>query len=448
MIRIPAMVLFFLTVVVALGQATSDPRQSLSSDDPALRSEACLALAEKGEEAVPLLVPLLRDPSMLVRHSAAFALSRIGGENVRAVFRGNLDSSDYDLRRTAALGLGMTGKKDMVELLAPLLRDDNWEVRWAAAFALGESRDRRALPLLVPLADSDTYRDSVRQSNPVREAARRAMRRIEGSIGWETDLETALKIDPAGRRPLFLYFRKTGSQTSSRFEESVFGEEMVIDAAQRFRPVWLDHSRSPQVFEEYGIKKVPTIIFLSPQGEQRGRIEGTLGAKILQAEMLKRLEMEKDVHRLDTRRKEDPRDLEAAWQLAEIFMDRSQWQRAIPLLEAIVTADPYNVSSLVDNARFARGYILGRQGDYPAAYQELKKLMEDQPTFGPRAQALYCLGLSALRTGRQEEGINLLRRLSEEYPGSEPAAAAAVILQGFEEKKRPPGDVQPDPAKR
>lgn len=426
-IFIAAMVL--IAALPAGGRSEPDSRERLASDDPAVRSAACLALAEKGESAIDLLIPLLRDPSMLVRHSAALTLSRIGGERVRSIFRADLDAAGYDQRRTAALGLSLTGEKDAFTLLSPLLEDDNWEVRWAAAFALGESRDRRALARLGPVAESDPRYDASRETYPVRDAARRSMRLIGGSVGWRTDPDDALEDSASDGRPLFLYFRKTGSPASSRFEESVFKEEMIVDALQRFRPVWLDHARRPEAFTRYSVQKVPTIVFLSSRGEPWGRIEGTLGPRRLREELLRRLEREKNPQRLETRWRQNPDDLEAAWQLAEIYMDRGRWPRALVLVEAIAEADPYNVSSLTDNARFARGYIKGRMGDYQEAYRELSRLLADYSTFGARAQALYCLGLSALRIGKVEEGKGLLLRLKEEYPGGEPAAAAAVILE-------------------
>ncbi len=434
MIRIFIAAILFIMALPAAGRSEPDPRQRLASDDPAVRSEACLVLAEEGETAVDLLIPLLRDRSMLVRHSAALALARIGGEKVRAVFKDNLDSSSYDLRRSAALGLALTGEEETFALISPLLDDDSWEVRWAAAFALGEIRDRRALALLGPLAESDPHYDANRGEHPVREAARRSMRKIEGSVGWRKDYGKAREASAGDGRPLFLYFRKTGSPAASRFEAAVFGEEMVVDTAQRFRAVWLDHGRSPEAFEKYRVGKVPAVLFLTPEGEVRGRIEGALGPRELREEMLKRLEGEKNVRRLTARRRDDPSDLEAAWQLAEIYMERGQWPRALPLLDAIVEADPYNVSSLVDNARFARGYIRGMMGDYRESYRLLDRLLRDFPEFGNRAQALYCLGLSALRIGRAEEGSDILRRLIEEYPSGEPAAAAGVILDQIERR--------------
>ncbi len=305
---------------VILGDATAEDigkfKEALSSADAEVRSDACLGLIEERKKAIPLLAPRLRDRSMLVRHCAAYALSRIGGPRVEEIFKDGLKAPGSDLRRISALGLGMLGKADLKGLL-PLLSDKNWEVRWSAAFALGRSGERRSLGALGKTARNDPYYDSKSGTYPVRAAAEKAIIRLNSMIGWQTDLKRAIALSRADDKPLFLYFRRSGSDLCPQFERDVFTEEKIVDVAQRFIPVWLDHLANPGAFKRYGIERGPVILLAAPDGSRLGTIDGTIAPAPLLDKMLAALEGEKSTSRLRARMKISPPNLETAWQLSE-----------------------------------------------------------------------------------------------------------------------------------
>ena len=381
-------------------------------------SDARLSPAVDGAAVIGLLVILLQDRWMLVRHCAAYALSRIGGPTVEDIFRQGLVSSSNDVRRISALGLGMMGKADL-EGLVPLLQDGSWEVRWAAAFALGRSGDRRALSPLRAVAGSDPYYDSSGGTYPVRKAAEQAIDRLNSVIGWKTDLPSALANSRSSGRPLLLYFRSGGSKLCREFERAVFTEEKIIDAAQRFVPVWLDHRTAPVAFTSYGVATVPAILFLGSDGSRLGGIDGTAGAEALLNRMLDLLDKEKSVPRLRARLKSSPHDLETAWQLAGCYMEEEQWENARPLLETIIKSDPNNESTLLDNALFARAYIQGKRGNYDRACREFQELLAKFPAFGDRAEALYCSGVGELKARRPAASGEIVQRPPEGISGKQ-----------------------------
>ena len=399
----------------------------LLSSDAEVRSDGCLVLIEEGRTAIPLLAPFLHDRSMLVRHCAAYALSRIGGPEVEKYFKDGLKATSPDLRRISALGLGMLGRADL-EGLVPLLKDKSWEVRWSAAFALGRCGDRRALPDLGRVSRSDGYYDGKSGSYPVREAALKAINRLNAMIGWRTDLKRSLALSRTDDRPLLLYFRKSGSDLCGQFERKIFTEEKIIDAAQRFIPVWLDHQSSPGAFTIYGIKRVPAILFIAPDGSRLGEVNGTISPEALLEKMLAGLEREKSATRLRARMKISPGNLETAWQLAGCYMDDGQWARAGEMLNLIINNDPDNRSSLKDNALFARAYIQGKLGNYKKACRELRELCGEYSAFGDRAEAMYCWGISAVKAGNNQEAEEVLDQLRKQYPESNFAGIAEDIL--------------------
>lgn len=418
-----------MVMPLVAGSGLEQVREDLKSSDPEIRFQAALDLAGEGEEAVELLTPLLGDPSFLVRHSAAYALARIGGPEVEKIFQAGLASSSDDRRRVSVLGLGMIGRADRAAI-APLLEDSNWEVRWAAAYVLGRAGDRRDLPRLGRLAETDPYRDPASGDYPVREAAEKAIRRLNSIVGWRTDPEQARVEARRTGRPLFLYFRSGGSDLCRKFEREILTEEKIIDAARRMVPVWLDHPDSPDEFSRYRVTRVPTIIVSDPGGSRIERIEGTVLPESLLDRMLALLETERSAPRLRARLKESPGDLEAAWQLSAIYLERGMWEGALQLLNRIIEDDPHNLSSLLDNALFARAYIEGRRGNYLRSGREIESLLDRFPVFGDRAEALYCGGLAYLRAGEPDRGREMLDQLVREYPRGPLAETAGDILSG------------------
>jgi tetratricopeptide (TPR) repeat protein len=411
--------------------AEADPAAlaRLSSPDEEVRSDACLSLAGAGETAVSSLSPLLKDTSMLVRHSAAYALSRIGGTAVEKIFRDGLSSASYDIRRVSAIGLGMMGQRGVREAVAPLLEDKNWEVRWAAAFALGKGGDRRAAAMLAPLARSDPYQDQASGGYPVRVAAQEALGRLNGNIGWETDPEPALARAETEKKPAFLYFRRSGSPLCQAFEKESLMDEKIIDVLQRCAPVWIDYGSARPAFDRWSVSEVPVCILLAPDGKEEARVKGGLPPEDLLGKILRTVEKDRIASRLEYRLEKSPRDWEAAWQLAALYLDQEQWGKARERAGRIISGDPDNLSSLLDNALFARAYIAGRLGDYQSSLAEFAALLQRYPAFGERSQALYCAGLSALKLGKKAAAGGYFQTLKKAYPGTPLAAAAEKIVK-------------------
>lgn len=437
-ILLSAIIVFSIPgILVGSDSVLERAREEIKSSDPEIRSDGALALAGEGEGAVAILAGLLKDRSLLVRHSAAYALARIGGVQVEKIFREGLRAPGDDLRRISVLGLGMLGRADREGIL-PLLGDPNWEVRWSAAYVLGRSGDRRDLVVLGKMAQSDPYRDSGSGSYPVREAAEKSIRRLNSIIGWRTDFAAARELALRADRPLLLYFRSSASDVCREFERSVFTDEKIIDAAQRMTPVWLDHSSGKEVFSRYRVGRVPAIVISSPDGSRTDRMEGTIRPETLLDRMLAFLETEKSAIRLRSRLQESPGDLEIAWQLAALYLEGGMWDGARQMLEMVITRDSDNLSGLLDNALFARAYLAGKQGDFVRSAREIDALLARFPVFGDRAEALYCGGLARLRSGDSARGRELLERLGKEYPGTSLAGAAGDILSGLDGQGKNP----------
>jgi HEAT repeat protein len=152
--------------------------EQLGHRDPQVRRSAIQALAEQyGDDAaiVPALEPVLSDPDMAVRLSAALALQRIdpGNESSRPVIIESLRAG----HATMFLEVGRMGSDAewAVPTLLKLLRYPQPQIRGLAARALGE----------IGVANDDVeaaLEKRLRDEAPaVRRAAQRALDQIHGS---------------------------------------------------------------------------------------------------------------------------------------------------------------------------------------------------------------------------------------------------------------------------
>ena len=93
----------------------------LASPDPAVRTKARKSLVVLGKRTVPSLIPLLSHRKPHVRWEAAKALCGIADPLAASALVNALDDRDGDVRWLAAEGLAALGLKGLQPLLAALI---------------------------------------------------------------------------------------------------------------------------------------------------------------------------------------------------------------------------------------------------------------------------------------------------------------------------------------
>jgi HEAT repeat protein len=112
--------------------------EHLNNPDPTVRWKAAEALGTCGERAVPFLLPALKSRFIPVRLGAIEALGVIRDiRSINPIIAVVSNDTVLEVRFAAALALGEIGSPVAIPLLVPLLRDPNRYLRYGAAVALG-----------------------------------------------------------------------------------------------------------------------------------------------------------------------------------------------------------------------------------------------------------------------------------------------------------------------
>jgi HEAT repeat protein len=138
---------------------------------------ASAVLSLPADEAAAALLPLLQDKKEFVRQEAAYALGRTRSRTAVEGLAAALEKDKLPgVRGAAAVALGMIGDKETAWHLADTIdpnvfvskgkrkkKEDNEFVQRAAAHALGQIKSRAAVPALIAAISNKRMSDDVRR---------------------------------------------------------------------------------------------------------------------------------------------------------------------------------------------------------------------------------------------------------------------------------------------
>lgn len=385
---------------------------------------AGLALGVTGAKAGQFedLVKQLGSTNEESRAEAAESLTHIGGPRAQKQFREMIASSSPERRQMAAVGLLQVSDEDEdLERVRKCLKDENSTVRWSAAVALGQSSRLEAIPWLEEVAKSD-------DSDSVREAAGEAAAKLRASPQWVRTLPDALKQGRELKKPVLAYFFLPDSEYCRKLEEGLFSDRAVLDETEKFVCARVNAAAEASATRKFDVRGAPTILLLDADGNEMSRVTGLVEKPALVAKLSDARRSKLTFREAKRLAQHNPADVQANWKVAEGYLEEGREDLAEQHLRNVVEHDGENRYGYTDNAMFALGYCLGRRGEYAQAVYSFEHLLERWPNFKDKGKALYCLGLSQLALGRQDQGRAALEQLIREFPDAPIVKSAKVAL--------------------
>lgn len=147
--------------VYALGEMGSDQAvdmlmSMLKDKDSRIRERAVSALGRIGNaQTVDMLRTMLTDDDSFVRRSTIYSLGEIGSDQAVIALLKRQENNDVFDRRLTASALGKTGSPQAVNALVTMLNDNDSIVRENSAISLGEIGSKKAIDALLALLSDE-----------------------------------------------------------------------------------------------------------------------------------------------------------------------------------------------------------------------------------------------------------------------------------------------------
>jgi uncharacterized protein YyaL (SSP411 family) len=98
---------------------------------------------------------------------------------------------------------------------------------------------------------------------------------VEDKVDWVFDYDQALNASKAGNKTLLIYFYTSWCSWCKTLSRNTYSNDEVADLLNNnFTCLKINAEEHPDLVPLYNISGYPTILFLSPEGKELGRILG------------------------------------------------------------------------------------------------------------------------------------------------------------------------------
>jgi thiol-disulfide isomerase/thioredoxin len=258
------------------------------------------------------------------------------------------------------------------------------------------------------------------------------------AIQWEKKFDEALKKARRAGKPLVVDFWAEWCGWCHRLDRTTYADPAVIRRAQEFVAVKVNTEgsrRELQVSAKYGVRSLPTILFLSPQGRQLFRVNGYQGPGQFPRTLDVARQVGGRVIAWETALEADPADAGAALGLGRHLYEQEDYEEAQALLRTAVAHDSAATVGERREARMLLAILAHVTRDFGEAERLVKEALKLGPDPEEQPRLLFVLGRTYVSWGRQEEGVATFEVIVRQFPQSPMAQKAKETLTTLKQKR-------------
>ena len=252
--------------------------------------------------------------------------------------------------------------------------------------------------------------------------------RGQGVVNWLPSLDRAFPMAKERNRPLLVYFYDPGEKWCFTMEFYTFCNRDVAAAIHAsFLPVRLLNKDNSRLSKDYRIRRLPTILFLTPSGEEIDRAEKFVDSEPF-LQLLKRILKGENTFMYWKRRAENAAHDPMAWfQLAERYLSRNRNAEAQRYYERILLLSSVDPPLLQQEAELGYAFSVGQSGRDRKALSLLEEFCEKHPQSPLLPKAEFSIGLNHLFSNKEKKAEKKFREVAMQY-GETPWGKKALIM--------------------
>ena len=210
-----------------------------------------------------------------------------------------------------------------------------------------------------------------------------------------------------------------------RLDAETFTDPKIVALSKKFvnlkvNPEDTNQPENEEAFIKYGIDGVPTVVFLSAEGELIGLSPGYRPPEEFFGIMESTFKEEEAFKELKVAIQKNPDDVKANAGLALIYIKRGKFELGKPLFDKVRKQDRNNKTGLLPElyVNFGLHYGNNAAGDnesdyFQKAIEFFQKVIDTYPDSKFHEDAQYYLGITYALQGKSELAIATLEKLTD-----------------------------------